>query len=375
MKAIFLVGAVQAFFLAILLVSKKNKITADYILSIWLIFTGIPLFVYFFNFENYYQILYHSENIPTYLMIINIPFLLLQSPFLFIYVSYVVIDTKKFKAIYLLHFLPTLLFIIANYFIIGFNIEQKETFDLYSYKYYQLILVFFPLTVILAFYYIIKSYLRIKKYKRKLYGQFSYTENIDFTWLKNLIIISSLVWIILLILASLFATSNIISQIHNIVLIAVSIAIFAIGYFGFLRTDVFIKQLSEKENTNEIIPKQEKKETNEQTILIIEKLKNFMILEKPYLESKLTIKQLADKLEIQAHQLSAIINENLNKNFFDFINEYRVEEVKNQIKNNSEYTLLGIAYECGFNSKSSFNRIFKKHTGKTPSEFQKIKIS
>ena len=90
MKEIFLIGAVQAFFLSLLLITKKNKIFADYGLSIWLLLTGIPLFLHFINYDEYTFILTHFQSIPTYLMVINIPFILIQCPFVFIYVAIIV---------------------------------------------------------------------------------------------------------------------------------------------------------------------------------------------------------------------------------------------------------------------------------------------
>ncbi len=372
MKAVFLVGAVQAFFLAVLLFSKKNKITADYILAAWLIVTGIPLLLYFINYEDYSLILNHSKSIPTYLMIVNIPLLLIQSPFLYIYVSYIVKNERKFKAVYLLNFIPAVLFIVAYFLIIDFNAENKTAFNLYDYNYYKIILFFFPLTVILAFFYIVKSYLRIKKYKKNIQNQFSYTENIDFKWLKDLIIITLAVWTILGVFAILFKNLHSYVNIHDIVLISASVAIFVIGYFGFLRTDVFLykeQQNSKKGNEKkQNVPDADIKKR-------IEELKLFMNEKKPYLESKLSVKQLADMLNMPSYQLSNIINDYLHKNFFDFINEYRVEEVKKQLSVNKNYTLLGIAYECGFNSKSSFNRIFKNFTGITPSDYRKEHFS
>ena len=97
-----------------------------------------------------------------------------------------------------------------------------------------------------------------------------------------------------------------------------------------------------------------------------------MDTEKPYLNGKLSLKQVATDLEISTNYLSQVINENMDMNFFDFVNGYRVEMVKEMIKDPStkNFTLLAIAYDCGFNSKSSFNSIFKKHTGVTPSQFQ-----
>jgi AraC-like DNA-binding protein len=374
MKAIFLVGAVQAFFLAILLFSKKNKITADIILAIWLIVTGIPLLLYFINYESYSEVLNFSESIPTYLMLINIPLLLIQAPFLFIYVSYILKNIKSFNPIYLLHFIPVIAFILIYWVIIGFNNYPYESFNLYAHKYYGFILMFFPLTILSAFFYIFRSYTRLKKYKTNLYKQFSYTENIDFRWLRNLILITLFVWIIFSFSSFLFSKYHTKINIHDIDLIAISIAIFVLGYFGFLRTDIFISvdlsdelKPAEKNEKKKIIVPDVEKQINE--------LKAYMENKKPYLQSKLTIKQLADMLSIQSYQLSVILNDHLKKNFFDFINEYRIEEVKNEIKYNKNYTLLGIAYDCGFNSKSSFNRIFKNYTGLTPSEYLKETIS
>ncbi len=80
-------------------------------------------------------------------------------------------------------------------------------------------------------------------------------------------------------------------------------------------------------------------------------------------------------LELGTHPnyLSQIINEKEGKSFYDFVNSFRVEEFKRLVKDskNKQFTLLALAYDCGFNSKSSFNRYFKKNTGKTPSEFVK----
>jgi AraC-like DNA-binding protein len=93
--------------------------------------------------------------------------------------------------------------------------------------------------------------------------------------------------------------------------------------------------------------------------------------EKLFLDSRLSIKTVADKLGISVNHLSQVINQQSGKNFFKFINEYRVEEAKKLLldQSNQKYTILAIAYDCGFNSKSSFNTIFKQYTGKTPSDY------
>lgn len=97
---------------------------------------------------------------------------------------------------------------------------------------------------------------------------------------------------------------------------------------------------------------------------------------KPYLDSKLTAPDLAGLLGVSSHHLAQILNLSLGLNFFDFVNRYRVKSFQETIlRPNRHKTILAVALDCGFNSKSSFNRIFKKETGKTPSEFVKSQPS
>lgn len=105
----------------------------------------------------------------------------------------------------------------------------------------------------------------------------------------------------------------------------------------------------------------------------IESLKDFMIKNEPYLDSSLTIQNLAEQLNLPVKELSALINLYMNKHFFDFINEYRIEKAKEILKDSTQknVTILEILYQVGFNSKSSFSTSFKKYTGTTPTSFRK----
>jgi AraC-like DNA-binding protein len=113
--------------------------------------------------------------------------------------------------------------------------------------------------------------------------------------------------------------------------------------------------------------------TWEQTERYLKMLLNYMEVEKPFTESNLTIKILAEKLQIPQRSLSQVINEKLNQNFLDFINRYRIEEAKRQliISDNEDSSILDIAFYVGFNSKSTFNTVFKKYVKMTPSKFRK----
>ena len=106
-------------------------------------------------------------------------------------------------------------------------------------------------------------------------------------------------------------------------------------------------------------------ETANKIVALLEK-------EKIYQEPELTIKNMADKIEIPYYQVSQAINDVLNKNFYDLVNGYRVEEAKRLLlhPDNRNYTILSVGFEAGFNSKTTFNTVFKKFTGLTPTEYR-----
>jgi len=99
--------------------------------------------------------------------------------------------------------------------------------------------------------------------------------------------------------------------------------------------------------------------------------------DKLYQETELTLQDLADKIQYPSYLVSQAINEGLNKNFYDLINGYRVEEAKRLLLDpkNSNYTILSVGFEAGFNSKTTFNTVFKKFTGQTPTDYRAKKIA
>lgn len=130
----------------------------------------------------------------------------------------------------------------------------------------------------------------------------------------------------------------------------------------------------------EVSVKKEKSYVNyglkeEEAVLLSQQLKNYMEREKPYRNIDLTLRDLATALETYPHYVTQVLNTISNQNFYDFINTYRIEEAQTRLLDPQfkKMTVLAIAYDCGFNSKSTFNRIFKQKTGFTPSEYRKKK--
>jgi AraC-like DNA-binding protein len=145
-----------------------------------------------------------------------------------------------------------------------------------------------------------------------------------------------------------------------------------IFYKKFRQAPIPMSKYKEKklESSKKMMDSYLLEEEFEQEIL---KIKGYMETEQPYLNPGLTLKRLATKLEIPARKLSSILNHEFNKNFAGFINDYRIEMAKERLKNpiDDKETIQEIMYEVGFNSKSSFNTLFKQKTGRTPTEYRK----
>ena len=111
--------------------------------------------------------------------------------------------------------------------------------------------------------------------------------------------------------------------------------------------------------------------SEEMAVSLHQELNWLMEREKLYTESELSLSDLAARLSVHPNYLSQLINEKEGKNFYDYINTLRIEEFKRLVAlpENQRYTILSLAYEFGFNSKSSFNRFFKKATGQSPSVY------
>ena len=141
------------------------------------------------------------------------------------------------------------------------------------------------------------------------------------------------------------------------------------GLFRKIDSKLLLVQelISEKKNSEQL--NENDKEYNEELL----KLKKYMIEEKPFLNPALTIQDVAAALQIPVRDLSLLINHKLEQHFYDFVNTYRIENAMDILKDStkSKLTILQILYDVGFNSKSSFNTAFKKHTGNTPTAYRK----
>jgi len=211
--------------------------------------------------------------------------------------------------------------------------------------------------------YLILSFRKLNRYKLKVKSSYSYTEDIDKTWIKTALYMFTLVFII--ITALTFYTIFVSPTPEYISLNVILLLSFSIFYLGYIK-------LSRTEKNIELIKYESSTLSREDSKKYIDILQRSMDLDRLFLNPNLTIKDLSDHLGIQSRHISQVINQELNKNFYDFVNFYRVEDSKQKIPDPKyqNLTLIGIATESGFKSGSAFNMAFKKHTGKTPSAFK-----
>ena len=150
--------------------------------------------------------------------------------------------------------------------------------------------------------------------------------------------------------------------------------IYLIGYMGLKQPEIFTQVVEGDSPKSKNDVRYQKSGLNDDSASeYLNRLIDYMETEKPYLKGDLTLQELAGKCGISSHHLSEVINTKLFQSYYDFVNKYRVDEFIAKLEQDREkkYTILSLAYDCGFNSKSSFNSIFKKFTGKTPSEYRK----
>lgn len=371
MNTIFTIGIFLSLFLSILLFTKKGRTNADRLLAAWMIGISIHLLSYYIYLLGYWEIYPHLVGITH-------PFPLLHGPFLFLYVALSLRSKHEFKQKDFLHFLPFVLsYVYMIRFFFFYTAEQKiqedqtEISDFYVFQILSLVAF-----VVSGVAYPIVAYRLAGRYNSLVTQNFAFKERISLKWLRYCILgiaaiflTIGLVMFIKLVLGFDFGFNESFIFYSQIV-----IFVFFIGYFGIKHYDIFSG--SPTQNQPIIEPQSPAEYKNSglkplEATQYLEQLLAIMDSKKLHLEPKLTLQKLADELGVSANIISQVINQHQGVNFFDFINTYRVNEAKIRLKEPKykNYSIIAIAYDSGFSSKSTFNQAFKKITGKTPSQY------
>lgn len=365
-----LLGVVQALLLALALVTtKRGNRTANLLLAGFAVNIAILVSGHILITTRYIELFPHFSRVSN-------PFDYTAAPLLYLYIRELISDRPGLKRKDLLHFIPSALcfiYLIPYYF----QSSDAKLYDISSAHYARWYLFRVGLALLLALVYLVFIALRLAAYARAIKtGRLPVQRSALFR-LRFIAITFVAVWV----LAALRYVIDLRfpgykSYTTLILPLSATFIVYAMAYISLRRPQALIgaEELREEGDAAPLVKKYEKSSlTPERAERYLKKLLDLMEREKPYLDSDLTIQKLAEQLMIPAPHLSQTINERLNQNFSDMVNSYRIEEAKRLLLDpkKKHYSILAIAEEVGFNSKSSFNAVFKKFVNATPSEWRK----
>ncbi len=373
MSYIYIVCLTLIGFFSFSIITKRKKTLSEKIFVAWIFLLAVTEYSFFVNAIN------KTENY-TMLFSLICDTHVLHGAFYYLYVLSFTNPTFKLKLKHAIHLIP---FASIAGLKIYFN-NVLGVLDCYgigcihSGNRYVDLLTFLKFAILGA--YLFYGWLTI--YDKVNHGnQEDKLQIIRFNWLKNISIGIFIIYFIAV-------TYNVLNRLEfdflgspiTVINIMVTFFILIFLYLGNTYAYLFVSPYSTQSinldtkvqvpvvNTPEVIEQESILNINEK----FKQIETHLQTHKPYLEGQMTIKQLSDQLHIPQNEISAIIQQKTEKYYCDYMNAYRVEALKEKLSNQkySNFTVLALAMECGFASKTSLNRIFKQHTGITPSEFR-----
>lgn len=375
-ETLYYIGISQALFVSLVLFTKANKQGSDFVLMAWLLTISFKMMILLISAE-------HGEFFDNQFSIGLIP--LTFGPFLFLYTKNLLYRRWFFKSRDFLHYTP---FIFFTFLYFTF-FKGKLSFDNHMFflddEYLWVRLMYSIAFMSSVNYY---TYLTLKilgRHRKQLKDRFSFlSERNELNWLYVLTAIFGVTYFLYFSLG----TYNVLMKqgffdIAYTSDVFLTILAFSVSYFGIKQPYLFKVIPEENEEFMALKKKNESKRkyknsnlTEEQKEEYVKHIFTFMAEERPFINPELTVQDLSKQLNISRHHLTELLNNDIGKNFFTFINEYRVEEVKRRLLDArfEHLTIVAIAFESGFNSKSTFNSIFKQNTGNTPSQWKTAEL-
>jgi len=350
-------------FLAVILFVKPSQImTANRFLALILFLFGCMQFV---------MLIWHAK-LYQYLMF------LISSDFIFLTLIgtvfyHYVLSMLHFKINWnykkLIHLVPVIFPITYYIYFQCRPFNEQLLYCLNGYKHYPVICSYMNTWAIsLWIFYLVLSFRKVQQYQKMIKNNFSELKGINMSWIKNFILVFLAVLLSIGVALTIFSSEylNEVIGLPTISFLYIFLFYKAITHPLILNNYYIILDDSSSTET-----KQKLKLSEDEVQTSFLRLVDYVEKTKPFLASRLTIKDLAKQLGVRDYILSKVINEKTGSNFYTFINTYRVEEAKKKLSNNQykHFSIEAIGKESGFNSSSCFFEVFKKFCGKTPKEF------
>jgi len=306
---------------------------------------------------------------------------MILAPLIYFYVRSITTSDFKFRKKDIWHFVPWMLFFFIKIFILVYYMNQPGFSDTqngymvvhFQWKYVEPIVTVFSNMQMLL--YLAFTFQLFYKYKGKIQHYFSNTFKLELNWIRNFLYIYSFIFVYGMIQIII---NEVITELHWTqkwwLQFFSALAVIYVGIKGYFTDTVKLTSLNfESETESKSVKRKKVVSLSDDAQVKKQTVKAYFAYEKPYLNPDLNLVELAKELNMNRAELSEVINDGFGKNFNDFVNSYRIEAVKQMFSENrqKELSLLGIAFDCGFNSKATFNRVFKKLTSPSPSEYLK----
>jgi len=330
---LFLVSAIQGLFLGVMILMRKSRV--NNLLGFLVLSFSILLLFYVTYWTRYLQLL------PAYFGVLQ-GLTYTFGPLTYFYIR----SSRKDFYFNILHFIP-----FAAYVIYSLNWNNYSE---------QLRPVIMQTQVVAQNAHLLIYTILIFQFISKNKGVYNGALKL-YQWRKNVALAFSGYTLSFITYFAMVYTGTLKIEYDYMISLASSFFIYFIGYQGFQKPETFRMYESGKYDRSSL--------PSSAGEPILNRIKEFMSLEKPYLDSNLKLQDIADQLQLSTHYVSQVINEMEGKNLADFINEYRIDAAKEMLEKTSE-KIIHIAYDCGFNNKTSFSNAFKKFVGMSPSEYR-----
>ena len=365
-EPVLYVGITQSFFAGLLIATRKPFTTAGRIMTAWVFLFCIEMIFALIN--------------STVLDMYAFPFIAFTyGPLLWLYIRHMTRPGLRFSPWNAVHFIPFLVF-----FAVSVIFREEPILD--DLSGFLVIDRFIPLRIVYGACFFLSvtvysalSFLEIRQHQNRLRDLISYTSaRLSLNWMKILSITFYAGYVAVFILGGIKIFAGILPFDPYV------LTFFLIAFFSFAYSFYAIRQPEildyppvnpEEENVAQANGSARYARSglrDEQAEEYLTTLIRYMDDEKPYINGNLSITDLSRRTGIPRHYITEVLNEKYGRNFFSFVNEYRVREVISRLRDSryEHYTILAIAFDSGFNSKSTFNTFFKAYTGKTPSNFR-----
>lgn len=352
--AVMAIGFSQSLYAGIMFLLKKNARLPDRVLAVWLFFISVHMLLSLLN---------------TRFSITAFPFLpFIYGPLLYIYVSTLISEKPRLRYYY-----SSLIVPVIAFFVVSLIYRREPVLDLDVFlenDSLQALRFSYAILLIISFLgYSVLTFIKLHRHRMRIRDLYSYTsQKITLGWAMfvsiSFFVLYAAVFIIgfTRVLIRDFPLDPVLMG--NIVLVFHA---FAFSIFGFQQDRIYpgSPQSASKKYSRSGLRKEEVDALGKRLVQVVEE-------KKMYLDPELSILDVSNALHVPRHYVTQALNEKIGKNFYHFINTYRVAAAKQKLidPKNDRFTVLAVGYDAGFNSKSSFNTLFKKYAGMTPTEFR-----